>query len=195
MSAPSQLPQCIKAIVLMHVAKKSQNTVDNNNLTPALSALCSSWRLSSAQHLSKTQLLLLASRKRYERDLEPGLHSCDPGNSFLPVTFLKPLSYEIFKSLGHVPIHDESLLYRSLGVRRSGCVWVHNAAWGEHREWAGVPPAWAKSNTAHYLTIISKSAGRPKMQDLCVFFVSLGRSSRFLKGWHYYLVLSFLSAQ
>ena len=37
---------------------------------------------------------------------------------------------------------------------------------------SGLPPAWAKSNTPHYLTIISKSASRPKMQDLCVFFVS-----------------------
>lgn len=33
-------------------------------------------------------------------------------------------------------------------------------------------PGLGKSNTAHYLTIISTSASRPKMQDLCVFFVS-----------------------
>ena len=30
---------------------------------------------------------------------------------------------------------------------------------------------------------------------ICVYFLSVGRSSRFLKGWHYYLVLAFLSAQ
>ena len=63
---------------LFHLAKKSQITVDTNIMTLSHSGLfLLAWRLSASEHLSTAQLL--ASRKCYAPDLEPGLHSSDRG--------------------------------------------------------------------------------------------------------------------
>lgn len=63
---------------LFHLAKKSHNTVYTNIMPHShYSLFLLAWRLSASQHLSTAQLL--ASRKCYEPDLEPGLHSSDRG--------------------------------------------------------------------------------------------------------------------